>query len=449
MKAKLACSLTALVASAGIALAQAPSSSPYRVIEHSQPSPITQTGALEDGESPPSTTRPTLSLAPVAGVDNATSAAGATASPNALPNGAFNGNHHEPVKQVWTNAEYLLWWTKSQSLPPLIATAPAQFANTDIPPGQLTTIFGDTHLDNQAYSGARFSGGYLFDDEGSLGVDANYFFTETKSKRFIGGSTGDPLLGPTFFDLGNNKQTIVKDADPGRFMGVVGVEIPSRFWGTEINLSARVQPVFSDHLRLFVGFRYFELSEAITRVDTATGVGNLTGDLITGLDHFGTRNQFFGGQVGFAAHSHMGESWTLDVVGKFAMGGVRQLVNIDGASTFVQPGQPILIGNGNLLALGTNSGHVRQAKFAIMPELTANVGYQITSRWNAFMGYNLLYIDKVVRPASQIDQGVNTTQITFLAGSPGVLSGTPRPAPLLHNDSFWAQGMNFGLQFSY
>ena len=40
----------------------------------------------------------------------------------------------------------------------------------------------------------------------------------------------------------------------------------SRFWGTELNLSARVQPVFSDHLRLFAGFRYFELSEALCSV---------------------------------------------------------------------------------------------------------------------------------------------------------------------------------------
>ena len=447
MNAKLASSLTALVASAGFAMAQAPSASPYRVVDHSQPSSITQTAATETPDSPSPGNRPTLSLASIAANDNGVASTSST--PNALPNGAFDTGHHEPVKRLWTNAEYLLWWTKSQNIPPLVATAPGQFANTTIPAGQFTNIFGGTHLDYQAYSGARFSAGYLVDEEGSLGIDGNYFFTETKSKRFIGGSTGNPLLGPTFFDLGNGQETIVKDADPGRFMGVVSVAAPSRFWGTEINLSTCVQPVFSDHLRLFAGFRYFELSEAITRIDTATGVGDLTGNLITGLDHFGTRNQFFGGQVGFATHSHIGQNWTLDVIGKFAMGGVRQLVNIDGASTFVQPGLPIQIGNGNLLALGTNSGHFRQAKFAVMPELTVNAGYQISSRWNAFIGYNLLYIDKVVRPGSQIDFGVNTTQITFLEGSTGVLKGVPRPAPLLHNDSFWAQGMNFGLQFCY
>jgi hypothetical protein len=436
--------MIALVAGAGLALAQAPPASSYRVIDHSQPISITQTGATDSPEAPTTIHRPTLSLAPVADADPAATAA----SPNALPNGSFDGTH-EPVKQVWASAEYLLWWTKSQNIPPLVGSAPGQFANTTIPADQLTTVFGGTHLDYQAYSGARFSAGYLLDCEGSLGIDANYFFTETKNKHFLGGSTGDPLFGPTYVDLANGQQTIVKDADPGRFMGVVSVEAPSKFWGTELNLSARVQPVFSDHLRLFAGFRYFELSEALTRIDTATGVGDLTGDLITGFDHVGTRNQFYGGQVGFAAHSHCGQNWTLDVIGKFAMGGVRQLVNIDGASTFVQPGLPTLIGNGNLIAVGTNSGHFRQAKFAIMPELTVNAGYQISSRWNAFIGYNLLYIDKVVRPGSQIDEVVNTTQVTFLAGSPGVLSGSPRPAPILHNDSFWAQGMNFGLQFSY
>jgi hypothetical protein len=446
MKAKLVTSLTALFAGAGLALAQTPPSSPYRLIDHSGSGNVSQASALEPVRDTIPANRPTLSLAPIAGYG------GTEPAPQAPAPGckdAFDSHHVEPCNRFWASAEYLVWWTKSSRVPPLAATAPAQFAGRDIPADQLTPIFGGTHLDFQAYSGARFSAGYMLDDEGSLGIDANYFFTETRVKRFIGGSTGDPLLGPTFFDLGNNLETIVADADPGRFRGVVSVEAPSRFWGTEANVSVGIQPVFSDRLRLFAGFRYFELSEALTRVDQATGVGDNAGVVITGLDHFGTRNQFYGGQIGFAAHSHMGVNWTFDVIGKFAMGGVREFINIDGASTLIQPGQPITLGNGNLLALGTNSGHFRKSKFAVLPELTVNLGYRITSHLNAFMGYNLLYLDKVARPADQIDFGVNTSQITFLAGSPGVLSGAPRPAPLLHSDSFWAQGMNFGLEFSY
>ena len=46
-------------------------------------------------------------------------------------------------------------------------------------------------------------------------------------------------------------------------------------------------------------------------------------------------------------------------------------------------------------------------RFAVLPEFGFDVGYQLTSRWRSFIGYNFLYISDVARPGNQIDGGVN------------------------------------------
>src|SRR5262245_16759597 len=182
MKAKIVGCMTAFFAGAGIALAQTPASSSYHVIDRPLPPNLTQASATEPESQPAPGARPTLTLAPVPATESAP--APAPAGDNHLAQGSFGGGCAEPCNRFWVSTEYLVWWTKSQFVPTLAATAPAAFANTTIPESQQTTLFGGTHLDFQAYSGVRFTMGYFLDDEGSVGIDANYFTTETRVKRF-------------------------------------------------------------------------------------------------------------------------------------------------------------------------------------------------------------------------------------------------------------------------
>jgi hypothetical protein len=103
---------------------------------------------------------------------------------------------------------------------------------------------------------------------------------------------------------------------------------------------------------------------------------------------------------------------------------------------------------GGVLALPTNSGHFNRDRFAVVPEIDINVGYQVSRHLRAFLGYSFLYASNVVRPGDTIDRTVNLTQLPSSLG-PGVLTGAARPMPLLKDTEFWAQGMNFGLEFRY
>jgi hypothetical protein len=77
------------------------------------------------------------------------------------------------------------------------------------------------------------------------------------------------------------------------------------------------------------------------------------------------------------------------------------------------------------------------------------VRYDLTPRWQAFVGYDCLYWNQVVRPGNQIDRNVNTSQNVLYSGTGGVLAGPAAPAPLFNRTDFWAQGVNFGIEFRY
>jgi len=100
------------------------------------------------------------------------------------------------------------------------------------------------------------------------------------------------------------------------------------------------------------------------------------------------------------------------------------------------------------LASGSNSGHFTRDVFAVVPEVGINLGWQITTQLRASVGYTFLYWSSVVRPGDQVDVGLSGTQLpTDTRFNPG--AGPARPAVLLRGKDFWAQGINFGLEFRY
>ena len=86
--------------------------------------------------------------------------------------------------------------------------------------------------------------------------------------------------------------------------------------------------------------------------------------------------------------------------------------------------------------------------FAVVPEVGVNVGYQITESLRLFAGYSFIGWSDVARPGDQIDVGLNPNLIPTSAtfGAPG---GPPRPALAVQRTDFWAQGVNFGVEWRY
>ena len=83
-------------------------------------------------------------------------------------------------------------------------------------------------------------------------------------------------------------------------------------------------------------------------------------------------------------------------------------------------------------------------QFSMMPEIGCTLGYDLTSRLKATVGYSLLYWSNVARPGDQIDLNLDPGQFPPPTTTTGV-----KPQFDLHTSDFWAQGVNLGLDFRF
>jgi hypothetical protein len=363
---------------------------------------------------------------------------------------------------VWVQAEYLLWWLKDQSLPPLVTTSATQATVGRIGFPDTRVLFGG-YEDGEPRSGGRITVGARLGDVACLpvGVEASFFMLETRHNNFAASSNGDTVLARPFYDVNLGAQRVEQVAnqrvtDPAGNLvaravaGTVTVNNPSELYGGELNGVLMLTDCPQHRTQLLVGARYLHFQEelnvheALVQLpDEEFGIPQ-TRFLVE--DRFRAHNEFLGGQVGLRTLMGMGR-WTIDLQGKAALGVTRQIVHISGDTLHSTEGEPLVFGSGGLLALPTNSGSWGRNRFSVVPEGTVNVGYQITPALRAFVGYNFLYWSNVVRPGSQVDVSINTNFIPP-QGQPPIL-GVPRPLYPAAASDIWVQGMNFGVELRF
>ncbi|MBX9582258.1 MAG: BBP7 family outer membrane beta-barrel protein, partial [Gemmataceae bacterium] len=366
------------------------------------------------------------------------------------------------VDRAWVSAEYLLWWTKSTQLPVLAATGPLPGADGTIttPVPILSGSFGET-----LHGGGRFAGGWWFDDGQCRGVDGRIFFLGRNGSSFETNSAQYPVLGRPFvnnnpLDLGNGMTVPagpLNDAigAPGLFAGGLSVQLENTLWGAEANFRRRLAGAACSRLDGLVGYRYLNFKETLTITEAGvildpTLIAAGRAPIASATDQFRATNDFHGGQVGLTGELRRGR-WFVDGRASIAFGTVFQTAEISGSQLQGFPDGRVTQVQGGLLALpGANMGTYSRNQFAVLPEVGINFGYHVTSHCRVFVGYNFLYLSSVLRPANVIDPVVDAARVpNFLPGNPTPLPGTPRPAPQLNATDFFAQGVSFGVQWTW
>jgi hypothetical protein len=349
-----------------------------------------------------------------------------------------DGCHH-----LWVRGEYLMWWFKNSPAPPLLTGSLGLTGNPGAlgDPGTTVLFGGGAGINTDTHSGARFSAGYWFDDQQCYGVEGSFFFLGQRGTHAFAGSTGFPgLFRPFFSPSGASLTEEVAGPLPPR-AGLFTADLESRLWGAEVNFRHNLWCCDWYRLDLIEGFRFVGLDETLQIAEVRTDLTSPPSAPILVTDRFRTSNRFYGAQVGALQEFHFGR-WYIDVNGKVALGSTHQVVDING-STSVGGGPPVV---GGFLAQASNIGHFGRERFCVVPEVGMNVGYQITDYLRLYVGYNFLYMSSVVRPGDQIDQVVSRPTI------PPVGGGSPpgaRPRFAFQGTDFWAQGVNFGLEFRY
>jgi Putative beta barrel porin-7 (BBP7) len=360
---------------------------------------------------------------------------------------------------IWGGSEYLLWWVSAAPLPiPLVTTGPADAPN----PGAIgqpgtQVLLGNSNMGFGSFSGVRFTLGGWLNSDGNIGIEATGFVLERRSNRFFTSSdnSGNPVLAFPFYNStpGFPGEDALRIADPrpdvGQFAGNVLVASTLQLWGAEANgvLFAWGRP--GQEIKLLAGLRYVDLLESLHIFNQTNDLATTPNDVTILRDQFGTRNQFYGAQIGARVAWRFSDCIFFDVTGKLAIGSNHETVDIGGQSfqsgpTAATPGAfP-----GGFYAQPSNIGTHSADQFAVLPSLQFKLSYQFAERWRAYVGYEILYWNQVVRPGREIDRDVNLTQSAVLF--PGAAAAGPvSPAPLLNRTDFWAQGVSFGVEFRY
>jgi hypothetical protein len=357
----------------------------------------------------------------------------------------------------WVSAEYLLWWTPSAQLPVLVTTSPPASNGILGAPGT-AVVFGGGPFGETRHTGARFGGGWWFDDSQCRGIDGRIFFLGRNGSGFTANTTQYPLLARPFFNLnapvGPFSELV---GAPGLAVGSVAVNLESSVWGAEANFRRNLVCNPCSRLDGLIGYRYLNFKESLTITEAfvrtpdspmTVGVPATVG-MIT--DQFQTENNFHGGQIGLTGEVRRGR-WFVDGRASVAFGTTFQTATIGGGQALGFANGQVAQFQGGLLAVpGANIGTFRQDKFAVLPEVGVNLGYHLTPHLRVFVGYNFLYLSSVLRPGDVINTNIDAARIpNFPLPNPvAPLPGVPQPAPLLRTTDFWAQGISFGLQFTW
>ncbi len=383
---------------------------------------------------------------------------------------------HPLALTITGGLEYLNWWAKQGRLnTPLVTTGPLLSRGVLGDPGT-RVLFGDQNLDYHDFSGGRILLDFWHDASRTQGVEMNIFALGTKGVNFRAASdpNGFQTLAIPFADAITGQERSALISFPGAFAGGVAIQAKSDLWGAEGNLLAKA-PLFESRSLMvwgLAGFRYLDLGESLSIGSQSTllpgGLATLpdgTTQVLQGgsanfgnvgpifapsqiavRDLFQTRDQFYGGQIGFRAEAQWGEAFVV-LTGKVGLGGTEETLKISGV-TAVSPGGPPNTTQGGLFAVGTNSGRNTHNSFAVIPEGGIQVGFYLFKHLRTFIGYDYLYWSNVIRPEEQIDRVINRLQVPS-SNLFGTLTGPSRPGMGFRESDYWTHGLSIGFDYTY
>jgi hypothetical protein len=372
------------------------------------------------------------------------------------------------TERIWASVEFLEWWTQGMHSPPLVTGSPpgTPLAAAGILGGVGTSVLaGKDNFNSDNAPGFRVRTGFWVDESNTYGFEGSYFFLGRRSDDHTVFATSlTPIIARPFFDaaptaLVNGAPTpgSLAITYPGLVSGIVTTSATNELYGADVNFRKNCDCSANSRIDFLAGYRYMRLKDTLEITDNITGVpfGGATipfgtqtlavpfGSSIFHSDRFETRNDFNGGQIGFASEWRSGR-WFLGGRSLIAIGNVHKEAVITGSTLSAIPGVGSGQTNSGVLVQPTNYGAYRKNDFAYLPEGSVTVGAYITDGFRIFAGYNFMYWSNVWRAGDQVDLTINTSQV-----GTGPIAGVPRPQFQGKDTDFWAQGVSAGLELRY
>jgi hypothetical protein len=393
-----------------------------------------------------------------------------------------------PESRFYAGVEYLQWWVKDAPLSvPLVSTGPIGsthhgFLTTGsgsptVNSGDTTILYGspygiakggNTSQPFPGFAGTRVTFGYSLGNDHRVALEASGFALQQQSAGYAAYSdaTGSPIINIPVYNtisytpggrpggLPPNEDGLPAslpsdpkrfDGNAGVFMGGVKISNSLQLWGAEATGVISLYRSPSWEVSGLVGARYLDLSETFQLDYESKGVsGQYKTSIGAANDTFDTRNQFVGATLGLRGRYATGRL-SVDLSGRVALGVSHQIEDVTGGfwSSFLGKSST---GHEGVFAQPANEGRSSMNSFAVVPDAQIKIGYALTPRLRATIGYDFLYYSSVLRPGDQISHYVPKGQ-TFQQG--GTTDSTTSPARYSATTDFFAHGFTVGLEYRF
>jgi hypothetical protein len=344
--------------------------------------------------------------------------------------------HYYPGNELYVSAEALLWWLKGDHTP-VLGTSDG-----------VNALLGGNNQNHDASGGARLMAGYWFSDDHVFGLEVGGFVLGQQSHTQTVTSFGPTTLAIPALLVGTGN-ILLPIAGPGiGASGSLRLQTTSSLNGAELNARSNWIMGANGFVDGLIGLRYVGLDEKLDFTAISSAQKPLTGAFLERIlsDQIQAQNRFYGGQVGAVAEYRLG-NWVFDFTGKIAMGTTQEVVTIGGGSMVASTAGTSNLAPNGLFTTGSNIGRFTRNQYSVIPELGMTLGYNFTERLRGFVGYNFLYMSRVVRPGQQLDQTISPSQLRQVTGTTAN-STTGLPFGFQSGD-FWAQGITLGLEWRY
>lgn len=358
----------------------------------------------------------------------------------------------------WVSVDYLGWYQAGMRTPALVTSSPAgtpQNAAGVLPNSQIL-FGGNDDLLSDTMNGVRVRVGVWSATRPNAGAEGEYFGFSQQTGSFDRNSTGSPILARPFYNNVTGLQDSELVAFPNLLSGRIQVQAESQLASAAVRFrhmlccsngcgysSLACSPIQSQsRIDATVGWRYMQLREGLMITEDLTSLeANNPGSFLI-QDSFKTFNQFNGAEVGVQWLGRRGY-WSAETILRVSIGNSLQRLEVAGTTQSPKGGA---ISQGGLLAQpGRNIGNFEQENFAMIPELGATVGYQLTERLKLNVGYTFLYWSNLIRPGDQIDTTVNPNLL------PPAIPGNTflGPAVDIRETDYWVQGLSVGGEYRW
>ncbi|MEO8493499.1 MAG: BBP7 family outer membrane beta-barrel protein [Planctomycetota bacterium] len=363
------------------------------------------------------------------------------------------------ISRSFVGVEYLQWWNKGRSLPPLV-TGGDPITTPFVNAGRLPNapiLFGGNTVGGDLKAGLRLTGGLWLDDCKTSALVVRAYGTEGDRTQFAANSLGNPILAVPFVDRSaaffgqNNALVLAYAGNPGSNVisrGSVSATASNDILGGDVYGRTLLDQGTDYRLDLLGGYQMaridddLELNTQLQRLDLA---GNPTA---TTRDLFDVENEYHAGTLGLMGEFYRGP-WTIQMMGKLGVGNMNQRVAISGSNTLngTTTGGGIFAqdqaGNGGPTF---NIGNYQRNLLVWSPEASVKASYCVTDRLSITVGYTLLYWTRVALAGDQVDVNVNRD---VLFNGPFQAGGGASPAFAFRDTDFWVQTIDIGLLFNY